>query len=120
MTKAIATEDRNGVACPKCSGSFIRDFKRTPVLMGIWLGCIAAIAVLAFPFDIWLVFVCAAVVAGSVGWLFCRAARRYAAQYECKICHTRWRKAEPDAPNPAIAPWMDVGRPWHRVGDPER
>lgn len=80
---------------PKCGSFRLRDFRHTPVLMGIWFGCMAAIPVFALPFEFWLVCGCCVVVAAFVGSLFCSAARRFAAHFECRTCRIRWKTAEP-------------------------
>ena len=93
MTKTATIGAGGIITCPKCSTSRVRDMRRVPVLMGIWFGCLAAIPVLTFGLyaRAWLVIICCGQVALLVGWIFCRAAQRHAAQYECKDCRNRWR-----------------------------
>jgi DNA-directed RNA polymerase subunit RPC12/RpoP len=99
MSKIATIENSEGVTCPKCSSSRVRDMRRVPVLMGIWFGFLAAIAALPLVsraisgVQVWLVLAFCFPVAMLTGWIFCRVARRHAAQYECKDCHNRWRDA---------------------------
>src|SRR5580765_6636033 len=103
MTKTETGENSERLTCPKCSSSSrVRDMRRVPFLMGIWVGCLAAIAALLpvswFFLDaqLWLVLICCLPAATLAGWIFCRVAGRLAAQYECRDCHNRWRDvAEP-------------------------
>ena len=101
MTKTAAIENGERFTCPKCSSSRLRDMRRLPVLMGIWVGCLSAVALL-LPVrrilpeaQVWLVLICCLPAAMLAGWMFCRVALRRAAQYECRDCHNRWRNAEP-------------------------
>ena len=99
MTKTATIGSSESITCPKCSSSRVRDMRRLPVLMGIWFGCLAAIAALllvrrAIPgAQVWLVLSSCLPAAMLAGWIFCRVARRRAAKFECKDCHNRWRDA---------------------------
>jgi hypothetical protein len=81
--------------CPKCTSLQVRDWRRTPLGMGIWVG------LLALPFSIFapeayrgVVLIVSVLVAAIGSYAFYRLARNYAAQFDCTSCPHRWRKSE--------------------------
>ncbi len=103
-------------ACPRCSSSRVRDMRRVPVLMGIWFGFLASIAVLPLvrrvipDAHIWLILSSCLPAATLAGCIFCRVARRHAAQYECRHCHNRWRDTAQRAALRTRLWWQSTGR----------
>src|SRR5262249_37742383 len=99
MTNASTTENHESILCPKCSSPRVRDMRRVPVLMGIWFGCLAGVAVLppvrsTIPdAQVWVVLTSCLPVAILARWIFCRVVGRRARQYECRDCHNRWKDA---------------------------
>ena len=97
MTTPTATKETDRLSCPKCASLRVRDMRRVPKLMGVWVGLLAVIATLPFTRHVvpethmWLMFVACLPVAALGGYIFCRLATTYAAQYECRDCHNRWR-----------------------------